>query len=150
MEFFIKRTIELSKESVKQGGFPIGAIVVKNNLIISEGLSKGENNNDSTNHAEIKAIRDASKKLNTKDLIGCEIYSSMEPCLMCFSALYWAKINKVVFVLGRDKLSKQYYEGSHNLNEINLKNNRKIEIVHVEYLEDEALGVVRKWEKINQ
>ena len=150
MEAFIKRTIELSNESVKQGGFPAGAIIVKDNLIISEGLSNGKNNKDATNHAEIDAIRNACKKLTKRDLFGCEIYSSMEPCLMCFSASYWSNIEKVIYAISKDKLSKQYYEGPHNLNEFNLKNGRQIEIVHIKDLEDEALTVVQSWEKINQ
>ena len=146
MQDFLIRVIELSKESVAQGGFPVGAIIVKNGEIIAQGLSDGKNKKDATSHAEIEAIRNASNKLNTRDLFGCEIYSSMEPCLMCFSASYWAKISKIVFAIGKDKLSKQHYEGLHDLKEINSKNNRKIEIVHLKDLENNALSVVQGWE----
>jgi len=143
---FLQQAIELSKESIKQGGFPVGAVVVKNGVVVSQGLSNGKNNKDATSHAEIEAIRNASQKLNTRDLFDCELYSSMEPCLMCFSASYWAKIKKIVYAVGKDKLSKQHYEGLHSLEEINLKNNRQIEIVHVKELESEGLSIIKEWE----
>ncbi len=146
MKNFLQQAIKLSKESVKQGGFPVGALIVKDGVVISEGLSNGKNNKDATSHAEIEAIRQASQKLNSRDLFDCEIYSSMEPCLMCFSACYWAKIKKVVYAIGKDKLSKQHYEGLHSLEEINSKNNKQIEIIHIRELENEALFVVKDWE----
>lgn len=144
---FLQQAIELSKESVKQGGFPVGALIVKNGVVVSEGLSNGKNNKDATSHAEIEAIRQASKKLDSRDLFDCEIYSSMEPCLMCFSACYWAKIKKIVYAVSKRKLSKQHYEGLHSLEEINSKNNKQIEIIHVEELEDEALKIIKGWEE---
>ena len=147
MSGFLKEAIELSRESIKFGGFPVGAIVVKNNIIVGRGLSDGKRKYDATSHAEIEAIRAASKKLKTRDLIGCELYSSMEPCLMCFSAAYWAKIIKVVYALGKNRLSKQHYDGLHNLEKINSLNNRQIEIVHTKDLEDEALTVTQDWEQ---
>lgn len=146
MEDFLQQAIELSQKSIKEGGFPVGAIIVKDGVVISQGLSNGKNNKDATSHAEIEAIRNASQKLNTRDLFDCEIYSSMEPCLMCFSASYWAKIKKIVYAVGKDKLSKQHYEGLYSLEEINLKNNRKIEIVHIKELENDALSIIKNWE----
>ena len=147
MDDFLRQAIELSKESIKQGGFPVGAVIVKDGVVIAEGLSNGKNNKDATSHAEIEAIRNASKKLNVRDLVGCEMYSSMEPCLMCFSACYWAKIKKIIYAAGKDKLSKQHYEGLHSLNEINSKNNKQIEIVQVKELENDALSVIQNWER---
>jgi tRNA(Arg) A34 adenosine deaminase TadA len=146
MEDFLKQAIELSQKSVKEGGFPVGAIIVKDGIVISQGLSNGKNNKDATSHAEIETIRNASKKLNTRDLFDCEIYSSMEPCLMCFSASYWAKIKKIIYAVGKDKLSKQHYEGLCSLEEINSKNNRKIEIVQIKELENDALSIIKEWE----
>lgn len=146
MKDFLLQAIELSKESIKQGGFPVGAIIVKDGIVIAKGLSNGKNNKDATGHAEIEAIRSASQKLNARDLFDCEIYSSMEPCLMCFSASYWAKIKKIIYAVGKDKLSKQHYEGLHSLEEINSKNNRQIEIVQIKELEDEALSIIKEWE----
>lgn len=147
MQDFLRQAIELSKESVRQGGFPVGAIIVKDGIVIAQGLSNGKNKKDATSHAEIEAIRSASKKLDARDLFDCELYSSMEPCLMCFSAAYWAKIKKIVYATGKDKLSRQHYDGLHSLFEINSKNNRKMEIVHNKSLEEDALDVVRNWEQ---
>lgn len=147
MNDFLKQAIELSKESVGQGGFPVGAVVAKNNEVVGIGVSNGKNNKDATSHAEIEAIRNASKNLDSRDLFDCELYSSMEPCLMCFSACYWAKIRKIVYAVGKDKLNKQHYEGLYSLSEINSKNNKKIEIIHDNSLEEEALLVIRNWEK---
>ena len=147
MNNFLKKTIELSKESIKKGGFPVGAIVIKDNKIVGIGLSDGKNNKDATSHAEIEAIRKASKFLDTRDLFNCELYSSMEPCLMCFSASYWSKIKKIVFAVRKERLSKQHYEGSYSLDDINSKNNRQIEIVHDKSLEEEAFLIVKNWEK---
>ncbi|MCF7834131.1 MAG: nucleoside deaminase [Candidatus Pacebacteria bacterium] len=147
MNNFLQQAIELSKKSIEQGGFPVGALVVKDEVIISEGLSDGKNRKDATSHAEIEAIRNASIKLDTRDLKGCEVYSSMEPCLMCFSACYWAKITKIVYAVGKDKLSKQHYEGLHSIENINTENNRQIEIIHIKELENEALSLIQDWEK---
>jgi tRNA(Arg) A34 adenosine deaminase TadA len=144
MNEFLKEAIELSRQSIKEGGFPAGAIIVKDNQIIGRGIS-GSNNEIS--HAEISAIQDALKSLNSRDLSGCELYASMEPCLMCFSASYWAKIKKVVYACGKNKISKEYYEGLDNLEEINSKNNRKIEIIHIADLENDALYLVKDWEQ---
>ncbi len=146
MENFLRQTIELSQKSVQEGGFPVGAIIVKGGVVISQGLSNGKNNKDATSHAEIEAIRNASKKIDSRDLVDCEVYSSMEPCLMCFSACYWAKIKKVVYAVSKDKLSKQHYEGLHSLEEINSKNNKQIEIIHMKELENEGLKIIQDWE----
>lgn len=144
---YLKQAIELSKKSIRQGGFPVGALIIKNGVVISEGLSNGKNNKDATSHAEVEAIRQASQKLDSRDLFDCEIYSSMEPCLMCFSACYWAKIKKIVYAVSKEKLSKQHYEGLHSLEEINSRNNKQIEITHLEELEQEALEIINNWEK---
>ena len=143
---FLQQAIELSEESIRQGGFPVGALIVKDGVVISEGLSNGKNNKDATSHAEIEAIRQASQKIDSRDLFECEIYSSMEPCLMCFSACYWAKIKKIVYAVSKEKLSKQHYEGLHSLEEINSKNNKQIEIIHIKELENEALEIIKDWE----
>jgi len=144
---FLKQAIDLSYESAKQGGFPVGAIIVKDDVVIAQGLSNGKNKKDATSHAEIEAIRNASQKLNSRDLFGCELYSSMEPCLMCFSACYWAKIDRIFYAVSKNKFSKQHYEGLYPLEKINQKNNRQIEIFHIDDFEDEAITAVLYWEQ---
>ena len=94
---FMSRAIFLSEENIKKGGGPFGAVIVKNNEIIAEGFNQVTTNNDPTAHAEVTAIRNAAKKMNSFDLSGCTIYTSCEPCPMCLGAIYWAKIEKMYY-----------------------------------------------------
>jgi tRNA(Arg) A34 adenosine deaminase TadA len=144
---YLKNAIELSKKSITNGGFPVGALVVLDKKIISTGLSNGKQLKDATSHAEIVAIREASKILDRRDLKGAVIYSSLEPCLMCFSASYWAGISKIVYACSKNKVSKQHYEGLHDLHTINSNNNRTIKLAQITELEDRALAIIENWEK---
>ncbi len=92
----LKRAIELARESVKQGGFPAGALVVKDGVIIAEGISIGNLLNDPTSHAETASIREACKELKTNDLEGAILYESLQCCVMCFSVANWAGISRIV------------------------------------------------------
>ena len=95
---FLNRAIQLSKENIDQtSGGPFGAVVVRQGIVISEGCNRVTSSNDPTAHAEVNAIRSACEKLKTFDLSDCEIYSSCEPCPMCLSAIYWARISKVYY-----------------------------------------------------
>jgi len=143
---FIQKAIELSKESVAIGGYPVGAIIVKDGEIVSTGFSNGKQLCDPTMHAETDAIRKAGKKLHKRNLDDVVLYSSLEPCVMCFTSSFWAYIPRVVFACGRDKVSSDYFEGAHNIFELNEASRRKIDLVHFEELENEALNVITKWE----
>jgi len=81
----------------KKEGMPFGAVIVKKGKIISKAHNTVSKEKNPTSHAEINAIRKASKKLKSYDLSGCEIYSSCEPCPMCFSAIHWARIKSIYF-----------------------------------------------------
>lgn len=96
-EYWMQRAIELSIQNVDKGGGPFGAVIVKNNELIAEGYNQVTKLNDPTMHAEVVAIREACKKLNTFDLSGCVIYTSCEPCPMCLGAIYWARISEMFF-----------------------------------------------------
>lgn len=148
---FLKRAVELARESLKQGGFPAGGLVVKNGKIIAEGLSLGYQQHDPTGHAESTAIRAACQKLKTTDLSGATLYESLECCNMCFSVAYWAGISRIVYATKKtpEMIRKFYYEGSVNNSEINSKNNRKIELIFVPSFEKESLEAVKEWEKKN-
>ncbi|MBJ7880795.1 nucleoside deaminase [Gelidibacter salicanalis] len=78
-------------------GGPFGCVIVKDGKIVGRGNNKVTCNNDPTAHAEIMAIRDACQNLNTFQLEGCDIYTSCEPCPMCFGAIYWARPDKVFY-----------------------------------------------------
>ena len=90
---FMLRAIELSMNSANNDGGPFGCVITKENEIIAEGSNKVTLSNDPTAHAEVVAIREACKKLNTFKLTGCDLYTSCEPCPMCLSAIYWSHID---------------------------------------------------------
>ena len=98
MNKFMKVAKELSENNLKtNNGGPFGAVVVKNNKIIGKGSNSVLVNNDPTAHAEIMAIRNACKNINSYDLSGCELYTSCYPCPMCLSAIIWSNIKKVYY-----------------------------------------------------
>jgi len=101
-EDFMRRAIALSIDSVKHGGGPFGAVIVRNGEILSEASNSVTISNDPTAHAEVNAIRKATAKLGSFSLEGCEIYTSCEPCPMCMGAIYWARLSKVYYANNRD------------------------------------------------
>ena len=141
---FMKRAIELSLESVNKSGGPFGCIIVKENKIVAEGSNKVTSSNDPTAHGEIVAIREACKNLNTFTLAGCELYSSCEPCPMCLSAIYWARIGKIYYANTRDDAKKIDFDDSLIYSEFNKNiNERKIPMVQI--MRDEALKAFELW-----
>jgi tRNA(Arg) A34 adenosine deaminase TadA len=94
----MREAIRISLQKMRQNeGGPFGAVVVKGNRIIGRGWNRVTSANDPTAHAEVMAIRDACRRLKTFSLEGCEIYTSCEPCPMCLSAIYWARLSRVYF-----------------------------------------------------
>jgi len=143
---FMKRAIELSVESVDKGGGPFGCIIVKDDKIIAEGSNKVTLNNDPTAHGEIVAMRDACKKLNNFNLNGCELYSSCEPCPMCLSAIYWARITKIYFANTREDAQKIDFDDSLIYSEFQ-KNINERKIPMIQMMRNEALKAFELWEK---
>jgi len=143
---FMQRAIELSINSVNTAGGPFGCIIVKENKIIAEGSNKVTSSNDPTAHAEIVAIRDACKKLNTINLSGCDLYASCEPCPMCLSAIYWSHVDNIFYANTREDAKKINFDDSLIYSEISKKNeDRKIPIKQI--LRDEALKAFEIWNK---
>lgn len=99
---FMDKAIELSKKSMCNGGGPFGAVIVKDGAVIGEGMNGVVPLNDPTAHAEVVAIRNACQNLATYDLSGSVIFTSCEPCPMCLSAIWWARIEKIYFCSTRD------------------------------------------------
>jgi len=93
---FIRLAIEKAREGIRKGQTPFGACIVKGNKIIACCHNLVWKNTDITAHAEIVAIRQACKRLKRIDLSGCIIYSTCEPCPMCFAACHWARISRIV------------------------------------------------------
>jgi guanine deaminase len=93
----MSEAIRLSLLSIKEGGGPFGAVIVKHGAVVGRGMNRVTISHDPTLHAEVVAIRDACQNLETYQLDGCVVYTSCEPCPMCFGALYWARPDKVYF-----------------------------------------------------
>ena len=143
---FMKRAIELSIKSVNSGGGPFGSVIVKNNKIISEGMNRVTISKDPTAHGEIVAIRVATKILNNFNLTGCELFSSTEPCPMCLSAIYWARIDKIFYANTRSDAQKIDFDDSLIYSELTKKiDQRKIPMIQL--MRDEALEAFNLWDK---
>ena len=142
----MKRAIELSIESVNKGGGPFGCVIVKGEKIVAEGSNKVTSTKDPTAHGEIVAIREACKKINNFSLNGCELYSTCEPCPMCLSAIYWARINKLYYANTRKDAQKIGFDDSLIYSEFQ-KNIDKRKIPMVQMMRNEALKAFELWDK---
>ena len=101
--FFMESAMELARESFFKDEVPVGAVVVKENIIIGRGRNTVIADNDVSSHAEINALRSASKELNNFRLNGCTIYVTLEPCHMCAKAIVDARLDKLVFATKEPK-----------------------------------------------
>ncbi len=133
MKKYFDEAIELAKRGVKnlEGG-PFGAVVVKDGKIIGYGNNKVLKEKDPTAHAEIIAIRDACKRLNTHDLTGCVIYTTSEPCPMCLSAIIWSNIKVIYFSTDRKEVAEIGFRDDMIYNYLENKEKDILEIHHIE------------------
>ena len=146
-EKFMLEAIRLSKSGMDNNeGGPFGCVIVKNDIIIGRGNNKVLCNNDPTAHAEITAIRDACKNLNSFQLDGCEIYTSCEPCPMCLGAIYWARPKIVYYANNRDDAAKIGFDDSMIYTEMKVEiTERKIPLVSL--CRQDALNIFEEWAK---
>jgi guanine deaminase len=141
---FMQRAIELAGESIHSGGGPFGAVIVKDGKIVAEGFNRVTVHNDPTAHAEVQAIRSACKALNTFELKGCEIYTSCEPCPMCFSAIYWARLDAVYYAATHEDAEKIGFDDAFIYREIKQKiDSRSVPFIRLD--DDTALVPFQKW-----
>ena len=96
-EFWMKKALEFAKKAYKKNEVPVGALVIKNNQIIGQGYNLINSTNIISNHAEIIAINMANEKLKNWRLLDCEIYVTLEPCLMCVGAINNCRIKTVIY-----------------------------------------------------
>ena len=142
----MRRAIELSKQSVRNGGGPFGAVIARNGEIIAEGSNCVTIDCDPTAHAEVSTIRKACKSLGTFDLSGCEIFTSCEPCPMCFGAIYWAHLDKIYMGNDRKDAAKIGFDDDFIYQEIALNAADRTKPSEV-LLRDEALEAFRMWDE---
>jgi tRNA(Arg) A34 adenosine deaminase TadA len=139
--------IRLSIHMMRRGkGGPFGAIIVKGTKIVGRGCNQVTSSNDPTAHAEIVAIRDACRRLKTFSLHDCDLYTSCEPCPMCLSAIYWARIRSVFYGNTRKDAAKIAFDDAKIYHEVGLPI-RKRELVMKQLLRDKALVAFKEWEK---
>jgi guanine deaminase len=143
---FMKRAIELSIRSVNNGTGPFGAVIVKDEKIISEGFNSVTLTNDPTSHAEIVAIRAACKSLNKFSLDEYDLYTTCEPCPMCLSAIYWARINTIYYANTRSDAQEIDFDDSLIYEELK-KNIKERKIPMHQIMRDEALKAFEMWDK---
>jgi len=139
-EDYMLELLKISEKSIASGNSPFAAIIVKEGEIISKGHNQVITNSDPTMHGEISALRTACKKLKTFHLEGCIVYSTNEPCPMCYSALHWAKIKKLVWGIPRSFAVEQGFKedegGKRNFVDFEVKGN---------FLETEIRDIFKKW-----
>ncbi|CAM4460214.1 MAG: Guanine deaminase [Legionellaceae bacterium] len=146
-ERFMQEAILLSRKMMHENkSGPFGAIIVKDNNIVGKGYNQVTSHNDPTAHAEIQAIRNACQQLNTFDLTGTEIYTSCEPCPMCLSAIWWAKIEKIIYAANREDASNAGFRDNDFYQELN-KNKEARTVTMEEILREEALLTFDEWLK---
>jgi tRNA(Arg) A34 adenosine deaminase TadA len=144
---FMARAIQLSIESVESGrGGPFGAVIVREGKIVAEGTNQVTSRNDPTAHAEVLAIREACAKLGVFELRDCELYTSCEPCPMCFGAIYWARLSRVYFANTAEDAAKIGFDDSFIYAELKHPPSER-RIPSIRMMPDEALSGFRAWEQ---
>ena len=138
---YLTKIIELSKKSLESGDVPIGAIIVKDGKIIGEGYNTREKNNDVMGHAEINAIKDASKNLNSWNLQGSVMYVTLKPCSMCLSVIRESRVDFVYYLLDKSEKKFEYSRTAiHNFDDENAKEE------YLRILQDFFKKLREKWE----
>lgn len=142
----MERAILLATEKMLQGhGGPFGCVIVKDGKIVGEGFNKVTSTNDPTAHAEVTAIREACKNLNSFQLDGCELYTSCEPCPMCLGAIYWARPDKVFYACTKDDAAAIGFDDDFIYQEIELSPAQR-SIPMQQHLQQEGLAAFVAWQ----
>ncbi|MCX5714305.1 MAG: nucleoside deaminase [Candidatus Omnitrophica bacterium] len=148
MKKFMRLAIEEARKNLKKAdGGPFGAVIVKNGKV----LAIARNTvlvSDATAHAEVNAIRIAAKKLGDFDLSGCRIYSTTEPCPMCFSAIHWARIDALIYGTAiRDVKALGFNELALSCKKMKKIGKSKMQII-CGFLRDECLRLLKDWDSL--
>lgn len=144
-EYFMRRAIQMAEKGMdSNAGGPFGCVIVKDGKIIAEGHNCVTSTNDPTAHAEVVAIREACKALGSFQLDGCTIYTSCEPCPMCFGAIYWARPKMVYFACTKKDAAQINFDDQFIYDELEKEiDNRAIKFIKL--MQKEAIPVFEKW-----
>jgi len=141
--------IERAMENVRSGrGGPFGAVVVKDGRVIATGVNSVTASNDPTAHAEVNAIREACRTLETFQLTGCEIYTSCEPCPMCLGAIYWARPDRVFFAATASDAAAAGFDDSFIYAELKVPHQER-KIPFESLMHEAGLEPFREWMRKN-
>ncbi|HVM48602.1 MAG TPA: nucleoside deaminase [Candidatus Acidoferrum sp.] len=144
---FMREAIRLSIRMMRRGqGGPFGAVVVRRGRVVGRGWNLVTSTNDPTAHAEIVAIREACKRLKTFQLTDCELYTSCEPCPMCLSAIYWARLHRVFYANTRADAARIHFDDDFIYREVALPIRRRT-LKMRQILHKEALAAFVEWER---
>lgn len=142
----MREAIRLSLVQMRAGkGGPFGAVVVRKGKIVGRGFNLVTSTNDPTAHAEVVAIREACKRLKTFKLDECELYTSCEPCPMCLSAIYWARLKRVYFANTRKDAANIQFDDDFLYREVGLPISKRY-LPMKQFLRNEAIGAFKEWE----
>ena len=151
---FVKRTIDLARENVKAGGRPFATVIVKDNKVLVEAANQVAQTHDPTAHAEVVAIREGSRILNSEHFTGCTFYILAHACPMCLAAMYYCSPDKVVFITTRDEYSEHYVDHRKYMTLYNFYEEigkpwqqRNMPMEH--HPDKEAIEVYKLWEELN-
>jgi guanine deaminase len=151
---FVEETIRMAKTNVEQGGRPFACLIVKDGKVLARGTNQVVQTCDPTAHAEIVAIRKATRRLKTEHLTGCEVYVLAEPCPMCLGSLYYCSPDRVVFITQRKDYSRFYRDDRKYFSFGNLYNEygkpwHKRRLPMVQHPHPDGLAVYRRWKALN-
>jgi tRNA(Arg) A34 adenosine deaminase TadA len=145
-EQFMQMAVRMSKDNVERGGGPFAALVVRDGELVSRGINSVAEINDPTAHAEINAIRTATRKLQRFKLQDCVLFTTCEPCPMCLGAVYWAGIPTVYYGNSREDAGKYGFDDSYIYQQIAKPlENRQIRFTRI--LGKEALEAFKYWDQ---
>lgn len=140
----MQAAIEEALEGVANGdGGPFGAVIVRDGRIIARGHNRVVSANDPTAHAEVVAIRTACTALGTFDLSGCELYTTCEPCPMCYAAAWWARLDAIRFGCTRDDAAAAGFDDAAIYDDLEGRSERRIPMT--QHARDACLAPMNRW-----
>ena len=143
----MREAIRLSIQMMRRGkGGPFGAVIVRNGKVVGRGFNQVTSANDPTAHAEIVAIRAACQRLKTFQLDDCDLYTSCEPCPMCLSAIYWARLRSVFYGNTRKEAAKIDFDDDFIYREVALPIGKRT-LKMKQLLHEEALAAFAEWQR---
>jgi guanine deaminase len=144
---FMRRAIHLALDNIRAGGGPFGAVIAKNARIIAEGANRVTATNDPTAHAEIVTIREACRSLGDFQLVGCDLYTTCEPCPMCLGAIYWARPDRIFYAGTAADAAAAGFDDAFIYDELKRAHDTR-RIPMAQLLRNESLTIFTTWKKL--